>query len=395
VSNVLLTTDSTDLQTRVTDAADGACIALSATDLPGEPAALLERTGHASLPDVVVLDATVAAEAALGLAARFDQELPGTGVVLIGDPASLAVAAMRVGARDVLPVDVSTRLLRETLQRVGSVVEQRRARVHVSTPVPGVQSEPGRVVTVLSPKGGAGKTTIATNLSVGLAQQVPGGVVLVDLDVQFGDVATALSLQPEFTLEDVVQGSALHDPIALKTRLTLHESGLSVVCAPESPVVADSITAEQVSELLTALARQFRYVIVDTAAGLEARTLAALDHTTDPLLVTTFDVVGARGLRKEIATLRELGMLTNARQVVLNFSDPKSGLGMNDVEETIQTRVDVAIPHSKAVTTSLNTGTPLLLQRPKDPVSKQLRKLIGTYAASASAGLDRGSGRSA
>ncbi|WP_306231503.1 AAA family ATPase [Agrococcus beijingensis] len=379
MNNVLLTTDSNDLQARVMEASDGRCIALSALDLPTEPADLLARLGHPSLPDVIVLDATHEPERALALAARIDQDLPGTAVLLIGEPAALAVPAMRVGARDVLPADASAPLLQETLSRVGSLLERRRAHAHPAVLVPDVQGAPGRVITVLSPKGGAGKTTVATNLAIGLAQYAPGAVVLVDLDVQFGDVATALSLQPEFTLEDVVHGAALRDPIAMKTHLTLHDSGLSVVCAPENPVVADSVTPEQVSELLTALARQFRYVVVDTAAGLEPRTLAALDHTTDPLLLTTFDVTGARGLRKEISTLRELGMLTNARQVVLNFADPKSGLGVADVEETIQSRVDITIPHSKAVTTSLNTGTPLLLHRPKDVVSKQLRQLLGVY----------------
>jgi pilus assembly protein CpaE len=234
------------------------------------------------------------------------------------------------------------------------------------------------VLSVLSPKGGAGKTTLATNLAIGLAQAAPGSVVLVDLDVQFGDVATALGITPEFTLHDIVHGASLHDPIALKTHLTLHDSGLSVICAPETPAAADAVTAEQVSALLATLSLQFKFVVIDTAAGLGATTLAALDHTTDPLLLTTFDVAGARGLAKEMATLRELGMLTNARQVVLNFADPRSGLSTQDVEATIRSKVDLAIPHSKAVTASLNM------------VSKQVRALLAYYA---DAGARRTNGR--
>ncbi|MGM1028536.1 MAG: AAA family ATPase [Actinomycetota bacterium] len=334
------------------------------------------------MPDILVLDATRAPEEALALAARFDRELPGTGVVLVGDPIALAGAAMRVGVRDVVSPDIDIEGLRASLEHVsGTVLARRAAPASVAAGMPAPIS-PGRVLTVLSPKGGAGKTTVSTNLAIGLAEAAPGAVVLVDLDVQFGDVATALSLDPEYTLDDVVHGAALRDPIAMKTHLTQHPSGLSVVCAPENPAVADTITAEQVSALLRSLAAQFRFVVVDTAAGLEARTLAALDHTTDPVLLTTFDVPGARGMRKEIATLRELGMLTNTRQVVLNFADPKAGLSVSDIEATIRSRVDLTIPFSKAVTASLNTGTPLLHHRPKDAASKQLRKLLALYATS-------------
>ena len=380
MSNVLLSTDSTDLQARVRAASGGACIALSAAHLSSGPAEIVTSIGQSSLPDVVVLDASESPESALGLASRFDQELPGTGVVLIGDPAALAIAALRVGARDVLPADVPLELLRATIERVSASAAQRRERIASSAPLTPPTSVPGRVITVLSPKGGAGKTTVATNLAIGLAHSAPGSTVLVDLDVQFGDVATALSLEPEFTLEDVVHGAALRDPIALKTQLTLHDTGLSVVCAPESPVAADSVTPEQVSSLVAALSGQFRYVVIDTAAALEPRTLSALDHTTDPVLLSTFDVTGARGLRKELATLRELGMLSSTRQVVLNFADPRSGLGLADVETTIRSRVDVTLPYSKAVTASMNTGAPLILHRPKDPVSRQLRQMVAQFA---------------
>lgn len=391
MSNVLLTTDSADLQTRVHEASGGTCIAVPSHPLPAEPAQLLAQLQHDSLPDILVLDATRAPGEALALAARFDRELPGTGVVLIGDPAEISVAAMRAGVRDVLAPDTDTEALRIALDRVGQAVLARRTQAGgVTVPAVRAMNVPGRVLTVLSPKGGAGKTTVATNLAIGIAQSAPGSVVLVDLDVQFGDVATALSLDPEYTLDDVVHGAAVRDPIALKTHLTQHPSGLSVVCAPDNPAVADSITPDQVSALLAMLSTQFRYVVVDTAAGLEARTLAALDHTTDPVLLTTFDVPGARGLRKEIATLRELGMLTNARQVVLNFADPKAGLSVSDVEATIRSRVDLTVPFSKAVTASLNTGTPLLQQKPNDAASKQLKKLLAYYVG---AGTRRANGR--
>ncbi|MDD9204957.1 P-loop NTPase, partial [Georgenia sp. 10Sc9-8] len=96
----------------------------------------------------------------------------------------------------------------------------------------------GRVISVVSPKGGVGKTTVATNLAVGLAQAEAHSTVLVDLDIQFGDVASALDLQPEYTLPDAVTGPASRDTMVLKTFLIQHETGLYVICGPDSPAAA-------------------------------------------------------------------------------------------------------------------------------------------------------------
>ena len=389
MSNVLLTTDSDELRARVHEAAGGACIALPANPLPTEPVELLSQVQHGSLPDVLVLDATRAPHEVLALAARFDRELPGTGLVLVGDPAALSLEALRVGVRDVVPPDTDVGSFRETIDRVALAVQYRRVPLTAPTDIVGAL-RPARVLTVLSPKGGAGKTTLSTNLAFGLAAIAPGQVVLVDLDVQFGDVATALALEPESTLDDIVHSGAVRDAIALKTRLTRHESGLSVICAPESPGAAEGIEPEQVSALIELLSSQFRFVVIDTPPGLGPLTLAALDHTTDPVLVTTFDVAGARGLAKELATLRELDMVTGDRYIVLNFADPRGGLSIEDVEATIRERVDLTIPHSRAVTASLNTGVPLLQRTPRDPAAKQMRKLLANYSG---AGVTRSPGR--
>ncbi|WP_206446197.1 AAA family ATPase [Agrococcus sp. KRD186] len=380
MSNVLLISDDRGLVSSVQEASAGNCIVLPQESLVDSPAAVVARVGMSALPDVIILDTADDPERALSLAARFDQELPGTGIILAGNIATLSPAAMRVGARDVLAPDSDVDAVRLAIEHVTSLAIQRRLLHPEPSGAASGGGVLGRVLTVLSPKGGAGKTTVAVNLAIGLAGAGVGPVVLVDLDVQFGDVATALNIDPEFTLEDVVRGAALRDPIALKTHLSRHESGLSVVCAPESAAVADTITPEQVGALLQMLATQFRFVVVDTAAGLNATTLAALDQTTDPLLLSTLDVMGGRGLRKEMSTLRELGMLTSARQVVLNFADPRSGLSVADVESTIQASVDLTLPHSRAVTASMNTGVPLILQKPRDPVAKQLLKLLHHYA---------------
>ena len=238
----------------------------------------------------------------------------------------------------------------------------------------------GRVISVVSPKGGVGKTTVATNLAVGLARTHRHSTVLVDLDIQFGDVASALNLNPEYTLSNTLHGPASRDTMVLKTFLTLHETGLYVICGPKSPAEADSITAQQVSHLLQMLASEFEFVVVDTAPGLSEHVLAAMDASSDLVLVTSMDVPGLRGLRKELDALTELGILSDSRSVVLNFTDSRAGLSIADAQATIGTAIDVVLPRSKATPRSVNQGVPLLQSGVRDPMTKQLRGLVDRFA---------------
>jgi pilus assembly protein CpaE len=250
-----------------------------------------------------------------------------------------------------------------------------------SAVAPDVRPVRGRVISVVSPKGGVGKTTVATNIAVGLAKAEPHSTVLVDLDVQFGDVATALNLTPQHTLADAVHGPASADAMILKTFLTLHETGLYVICGVDTPAAADGVTGDDVARLLTTLAAEFRYVVVDTAPGLSEHTLAALDVTSDPVLLTSMDVPGVRGLRKELQMFDALEMFPDDRFVMLNFADKRSGMSVADVEATLGTDVSVVLPRSKAVPASVNLGVPLLQSGVRDPMTKQLRDLVGRFNA--------------
>ena len=239
---------------------------------------------------------------------------------------------MRAGVRDIIDPAADGAEMRAVLERASDAA--RALESEVLDAVAPVSTPAGRVISVVSPKGGVGKTTVATNLAVGLARTARHSTVLVDLDVQFGDVGSALNLEPEYTLPDTLRGPASHDTMVLKTFLTLHETGLYVICGPESPAAADSITGPEVSHLLQMLASEFQYVVVDTAPGLSEHVLAAMDQSNDLVLVTSMDVPGVRDLRKELDTLADLNMVADSRCVVLNFTGTRSGLSLPDVEAT-------------------------------------------------------------
>lgn len=231
-------------------------------------------------------------------------------------------------------------------------------------------------IAVTSIKGGVGKTTVSTNIAVGLALREPGSTVIVDLDIQFGDVATALDLEPAHFLGDVTRGAARYDAVVMKTFLTQHRTGLYAICAPKSPAEADAITAEDVAHLLEMLRAEFRYVVLDTSPGMADPTLAALDATTDLVLLTSMDVPGVRGLRKELDTLTTLDVRPETRHLVLNLVDPKCLLSLSDVEATLRTRVDLTLPRTRGTVHSVNQGKPLLESGTRDPMAKQLAVLV-------------------
>jgi Flp pilus assembly CpaE family ATPase len=379
MSRVVLAAAGEDLCLRVAAAADGDVHVLPAGRLPGDPARLFEQLLDGELPEVLVIGPEAPADQVLGLAARLDVQCPGISVLLVGRPEpELLQAAMRAGIRDLVDPAADAVEIRAAIDRAAAAAAGRR---RVLRPLEDSARYTGRVITVASPKGGVGKTTIATNLAIGLTSSAPQSTVLVDLDVQFGDVASALGLVPEYSLPDAVQGPASQDTMVLKTFLTQHPSGLYAVCGSESPAAGDTVTGDDVSRLLALLAREFRYVVVDTAPGLSEQTLAALDRSSDVVMLTSMDVPGVRGLRKELDVLRELCMIPAGRHVVMNFADPKGGLSVRDVELAIGTGVDVVLPRSAAVPASTNQGVPLLESGRRDPMAKELRRLVSRFAA--------------
>ena len=232
------------------------------------------------------------------------------------------------------------------------------------------------VIAVVAPKGGQGKTTVSINLATGLATAAPNSVVLVDADVQFGDIAAALDLEPEHTLVDSVQVAASGDELALKTFLTRHPEGFYVIPGALSPEDGDDLSPAQLGLMLRQLAGIFRYVIVDTTPGLGEHTLAVIENATDAVFVTNMGVPSLRALRKELELLQQIHLLPANRHMVLNFADKHSGLTVRDAERIVGAQMNVVMPRSSAVLLASNRGAPLLVDDPKDQAATSLRELV-------------------
>jgi pilus assembly protein CpaE len=336
----------------------------------------LERGLAAAIPsvDVVVVDGTADPERAFTVAQRFDEERPEITVVLHLEATPDAFArAMQVGVRDILSPGSDAGRIRESVKRALEVAERRAQSMRTEE-----EQDQHRLIMVLSPKGGAGKTTVSTNLAVGLASRLPKQVVLVDGDLQFGDVGNALRLLSETSIRDAIAGG-LHDATEVKVHLTPHRSGLFALCAPEVPGVADEITAQAFSKAVLLLHREFRYVVVDTDPGLGERTLTVMDNATDLVFVAATDVASVRGLHKSVDALDRIGMTAARRHFVLNRSDAKVGLEIADIEATIGAPFDVLLPSHRSMPMSMNQGVPVLESGEHLPTVPPLWQLVDRF----------------
>ena len=350
---------------------------IEATDLPRTPDELLPEPGE--LPEALIFGLGVDCSDALRLAAVLDVQHPEVSVILVSaaDDPDLPLAAMRAGVRDILHPDADNEEICIMLERACNASASRRRGV---APQPADEEPRGRVITVASPKGGIGKTTVATNLAIELGRLAPMSTVIVDLDAQFGDVATVLRIAPEHTLWDAVTGAAVNDNMVLKAFLSVHASSIYVLCAPLGPDHGDLISGAQTSHLLKQLASEFQFVIADTAPGLGEHALAALEESSDVVFVSGMDVLSVRGLRRELDVLSQIGLEPKTRHVVVNMADRHSGLGIQDIEATIGVPVDILIPRSRAVSYSTNKGEPLLqTAKSRDPAAKGLRRLAERF----------------
>ena len=328
--------------------------------------------------DVVAVGPDVGLDMGLRLAGWIDAERPDVSVLLVTAPsAEVLERALRAGIRDVVSPDASASDLYDAIHRAEQVAARRRGALGASAPH---DARRGRVIVVVSPKGGSGKTTVATNLALGLSEAAPGQAVIVDMDLQFGDVGGALRLMPESSTVDALRALKSEDALALKVFLTPHPSGVFALCAPSTPEAADQLTADDSHKILDLLASEFRYVVVDTSAGITEHTLAAIEAASDIVLVCSMDVPSVRSLRKELDALDQLGMVTQTRHLVLNRADSRVGLTVLDIEATVGMSVDVSLPSTRAVPLSLNQGTPVLESDRRSPLARRLLDLVARFA---------------
>jgi pilus assembly protein CpaE len=340
-----------------------------------DSAAMVARVLHDNLGvQQVVIGPDVALEPACELAEAARLDRPELGVILLRNRVDVTTLslALRSGMREVVTADDHTALA-DALRRSRELTS--RLLGHAA----GGTGHEGHIITVFSAKGGVGKTTLSTNISTYLAE-TGSKVLLVDLDLSFGDVAISLQLIPTKSVFDAVGMSGHLDEQGLQSLVTTHvDSGLDVVCAPNDPSDADRIPVNVVTEILKVARQHYDYVIVDTPPSFTEHVLAACDISSALVLIATLDIPAVKNLRVAIDTLDMLGSPKDTRIIVLNRADAKVGLRPDDVVAAIKTPIAINIPNSMTVPASVNRGIPIVQDDPKGPVSMAIRELSDVH----------------
>jgi pilus assembly protein CpaE len=263
-------------------------------------------------------------------------------------------------------------------------------RVHTTdadTPEPAV-SEPeddgrGHVIVVFSGKGGVGKSLLALNIAAALARDVSDRVALVDFDLQFGDLGVLLGLDTTRNVTQVVEAFPNIDYEFIEANMREATGGLKVLLGPQSPELADLVTAEHSEAILNELAKAFDYVVVDTASHLDEVTLEALEHSNAIVVIVELSLPAVKEARLALKVFQRLRIPADRIKVVLNRADASSGITPIQLESSLGVKIAGRLPSDgKLLLRSVQRAEPFVTLFPEAQISQRVRELVGSLLPS-------------
>ena len=286
-----------------------------------------------------------------------------------GEAANMLEHALEMDVADVL-------LLPQLMHNVVfSIRKASHARRQLQTAV-----HRGRVITVFSPKGGTGKTVVSTNLAAALAKHEGKRTLLLDLDLQFGDAAIMLGLEPGKTIYDLVVAPGELDSEKLAGYVSKHPCGLDVLAAPLRPEDAELIVESKVTALIEVARSSYDAIVVDTSPFFHGPMLATLDRTDQLLVLCGLDVPTLKNVRLALQTLELLSFPASRIEYVMNRSSANVGLKVREVEDGLKVKVGHELPLDRTVQVCVNRGDAPVLAEPRSEFSRGLIALAKQIA---------------
>ena len=323
--------------------------------------------------DVLLVACTGYSERVLLFAETAAQIDPDRPVIILsaGSPNGFVRRVFEAGADDLVPLPQPPDAVRFAIEKAVA----RRQSVTQRT-----EGSDGRLIVVLGPKGGTGKTLTATNLAVAL-QESGSKVALVDLDLQFGDVALCLGLNPDQTLHDLVLAGGTVDEETLERFLTTHESGVRVLIAPARPDQASSVTVELIREVYGILRRAYDVVIVDTPPGFTPEVITSIDMSTDLVMVGMLDSLSLKNTKLGLETLELMRYDPDDVRIVLNRAHSRVGISNSAVGRVLGRDPEVLVPSDREIPRTINEGVPIVTALPRSEAAEAFRSLAAIYAS--------------
>ncbi len=283
--------------------------------------------------------------------------------------------AFSVGADDLIVLEAGPDVSEYARRHVEFSL--RKAIARNSTPSE-QSTDVGKIVCVLGPKGGIGKTITACNLAVALAQ-AGKQTVLVDLDLQFGDVALSLGLTPETTSFDLAVSGGSLDSEKLDAFLLQHGSGLRVLAAPARPDQAASVTPEFIADVYALLRDEYDFIIVDTPPAFTPEVITTIDGSSYVCMVGMLDALSLKNTRLGMETLDLMGYDPDRVRVVLNRANTSVGITRNDVVSILGRTPDVLVPSHRDIARSVNEGAPVVISQRRSEAARSFEGLAGLF----------------
>jgi pilus assembly protein CpaE len=315
-------------------------------------------------PDVAVITFGPNPEQSLALIEKLAQECPGTALLSAARDASpdLILRSLRAGARDFLRLPVITEELRTVLAKTVEFCAGRKV----------APKKKGRMIAVFSSKGGCGTSFIATNL----AAATGASTVLVDLNLQAGDLPLFLGVEPKYSIADLVENHERMDDSLLNSYVTPHTSKLSLLAAPPEADLADDIGPEHVFDVLERLREKYEYVVLDPQHTFDAITLAALDQADDIVLVLTLDIPAIRSAQRALEIFDRLGYPRTKVSVIVNRWSKQIDLDLQQVEKFLNEKVVgfISSDYQTAVN-SINLGQPLVQSETSSKIAVEIKSI--------------------
>ena len=314
---------------------------------------------------------------------------PGLILMLVAESvtADLLRSAMRAGVSDVLETPLDEPMIEAAIEQFSHDVLKRKSTVKETEPT---ERESGQIITVTSAKGGSGKTVMATNVALLLNRLPDKKVVLVDADLQFGDVCLLLQVEPRFTMVNAAHELHHLDAEMLDSLLTEHPTGLRVLAAPLEPAFADDITTAGLMQMLDVLQETYDFVVVDTASMLDELILSLIEKADDVLMVVDMDLPSLKNAKLALETLRLLKFSTSNVKLVMNRSNAKNKLNNKEIEAALKMEIAASVPSDASVPNSVNEGRPVVETDPKGKVAKGFESVATLVAGKIPEGTSKG-----
>jgi pilus assembly protein CpaE len=325
-----------------------------------------------SAVDVLLVACAGYSDRALVLLDTVARQKPDIHVMVLGhgSPNGFLRRAFEAGADDIVMLPASRDQVRFEIQKL---IARKQG---TDTPT---AKDDSRLVCVLGPKGGTGKTLTATNLAVCLAQRGQR-VALVDLDLQFGDVALCLGLPPERTVYDLAQSPGALDYDKLDAFLAMHSSGVRTLIAPRRPDQASAVGAELLREVYSIVRSTFDWVVVDTPPGFTAEVITSIDSSTDVVMVGMLDSLSLKNTKLGLETLELMKYDPDRIYLLLNRAHSRVGISQSDVEAVLGRTPDVFIPSDREIPRTVNEGIPIVVARPQSEPAEAFGRLADLLA---------------